>query len=60
MTGVNSGGGAGTCGVFLTNFNEIGSLDHSCMQIHTTINIQTTNKRNKVKQKRKGKSPSLV
>ena len=62
MTGVNSGGGAGTCGVFLTNFNEIGSLDHSCMQIHTTINVRTTNEQNKRKtNKKKGKitKPSL-
>ena len=61
MTGVNSDGGAGVCRVFLTNLDEIGSLDHSCMQIHTTINVRTTNKRNKEKQtKLKEKSLSLV
>jgi len=59
MTGVNSSGGTCVCRVFLTNLDEIGSLDHTRMQIHTTINVQTTNKQNK-QTKRKGKSPSLV
>jgi len=53
MTGVNSEGGAGVWGVFLTNRDDIESLDHYHMKIHTTINVQTTNKRNKRKNKLK-------
>ena len=56
MTGVNFGSVAGVCGVFLTYRDEIGSLDHSCMQIHTTINVRTTNKQNKEKQSQKRKN----
>jgi len=61
MIGVNSGGGVSESGVFLTNLDEIRSLDHSCM--HNTNNIHPTNKRKKKKRqtRKKGKkSPSLV
>ena len=50
MTGVNFGGGAGVCGVFLTNLDEIRSLDHSLDADHTTINNKKT-KRKKNNQK---------
>jgi len=51
MTRVNSGGGASVCEVFLTNLDEIGSLDHSCMQItpQSTFGEQT----NKIKKNNK-------
>ena len=43
MIGINSGGGIGASGLFLTKLDEIGSLDHSCM--HNTNNVHPTNKR---------------
>jgi len=45
MIGINSGGGVGASGVFLTNLDEIESLDHSYM--HNTNNVHPTNKRKK-------------
>jgi len=60
MTGVNFGGGAGVCGVFLTNLTEIGSLDHSCIQITPQSTFEQQINKNKEKQsQRKRKSPSL-
>ena len=45
MIGINSGDGVGANGVFLTNLDEIGSLDHFCM--HNTSNVHPTNKHKK-------------
>ena len=45
MIGINSGGGTGASGVFLTNLDEIESLDYSCM--HNTNNVHPTNKQKK-------------
>jgi len=42
MIGMNSRDGIGASGVFLTNLDEIGSLDHSCM--HNTNTVHPTNK----------------
>jgi len=53
MIGINSGGGVGASGVFLTNFDIIGSLDHSYM--HTTNNVYPTikcKKKNNKQEKR--------
>ena len=55
MIGINSGGGADASGVFLTNLDEIGSLDHSSM--HKTNNVHSTIKRKKkITNKKKGKN----
>jgi len=42
MIEINSGGGVGASGVFLTNLDEIGFLGHSCT--HNTNNVHLTNK----------------
>jgi len=42
MIGFNSGGGVGVCKVFLTKRDELGSFDHTFIQIHT-INKGTNN-----------------
>jgi len=55
MIGINLGGGVSASGVFLTNLDEIGSLDHPYM--HNTNNIHLTNKQKKKKNKQeKGKN----
>jgi len=52
MIGLNSVDDIGASGVFLTNLDEIGSLNHSCM--HNTNNVpQQTNVKRNNKQKRK-------
>jgi len=53
MIGINSGVGVGASGVFLTNLDEIGSMDHSC--IHNTNNIHPTNKYKKGNNKKEKK-----
>ena len=50
MIEMNSGDGVGASGVFLTNLDEIGSLDHSCM--HNTNDVHP---KNKCKKKRTNK-----
>jgi len=61
MIEVNSEGGVSESGVFLTNLDEIGSLNHSCM--HNTNNVHPANKRKKKKNKQEKKKtiskPSL-
>jgi len=57
MTGMNSEGGVGASEVFLTNLDEIGSLDHSCM--HNTNNIHPTNKCKKEKEQTRKKKNNL-
>ena len=50
---MNSGDGVDASGVFLTNLDEIGSLDLSCM--HDTNNVHPINKRKKKKNKQEKK-----
>jgi len=60
MIGMNSKGGVGASGVFLTNLDEIGSLDHPCM--HNINNVHQTNKHKKENNKQEKKTisnPSL-
>ena len=60
MIGINSGGGVGANGVFLTNLDVIGSLDYPCM--HNTNNIHPTNKHKwkRTNKKKEKQSSSLV
>ena len=53
MIEINSGGGVGASRVFLTKLDEIGSLDHSCM--NNTNNVHLTNKHKKKKNKQENK-----
>jgi len=49
MIGFNSGGGV--CKVFLTRRDEVESLDHTCMQIHTTNKVTNNKHRKQIKRK---------
>ena len=57
MIGMNSGGGVGASGVFLTNLDEIGSMEHSCM--HNTNNVHPTNKHKKKNNKQEKRKNNL-
>ena len=44
MIGSVLGGVVDVCKVYLTNRDEVGSLDHTCINVHTTKQGNTSNK----------------
>jgi len=57
MIGINSGGSVGVSGVFVTNLDEIGSLDNSC--IHNPNNNHPINKHKKKRTNKEKKKNNL-